>query len=37
MHADLENKLHDYQIVGQARSKKFFVEHNNILVSVIKF
>ena len=33
MHADLENKLHDYQIVGQARSKKFFVEHNNILVS----
>ncbi|MDE5977097.1 MAG: endonuclease/exonuclease/phosphatase family protein [Turicibacter sp.] len=33
MRHDLEGMLEDYQIVGEARSKKLFVEHNNLLIS----
>ncbi len=33
MRVDLENHLKNYQIVGQPRTKKFFAEHNNLLIS----
>lgn len=33
MREDLEKNLKGYQIIGQPRSKRFFIEHNNILVS----
>ena len=33
MRADLEKNLKGYQIIGRPRSKRFFIEHNNILVS----
>lgn len=33
MHQDLQKRLVDYEMIGQARTKKWFVEHNNILVS----
>lgn len=33
MRVDLEKHLKNYQIVGQPRTKKFFAEHNNLLIS----
>lgn len=33
MYRDLEGHLNDYWIIGQPRTKRFFVEHNNILIS----
>ncbi len=33
MYRDLEQHLQDYWIIGQPRTKRFFVEHNNILIS----
>lgn len=33
MYKDIEEQLSDYYIIGQPRCKRFFVEHNNILIS----
>ena len=33
MRDDLERYLKNYHIVGKARTKKFFVEHNNLLIA----
>ena len=33
MRQDLESRLTYYHMIGQPRTKKFFVEHNNLLVS----
>lgn len=32
MYNDIKNNVHNYNIVGSPRSKKFFVERNNILI-----